>query len=104
VNGEDVLPELQDLYFVTGKILFSPLLEKGLYTLVERLSPGQAAANQKKLQKILQKAGQLFQHQCNPQPPPQPHHGPERKTQAIAPETLKKDEDLRRRVYPGAEQ
>jgi hypothetical protein len=66
VNGEDILPELQDLYFVTAKILFSPLLEKGLYTLVERLSPGQAAANQKKLQKILQKAGQLFQHQCNP--------------------------------------
>jgi hypothetical protein len=92
VSGDDVLPDLQDLYFVTGKILFSPLLEKGLYNLVERLSPGQAASNQKKLQKILQKAGHLFQHQCNP-------HlllnliKALKEDPSYTPETLKKDED-----------
>lgn len=66
VSGDDILPELLDLYYIIGKINLSAASEKGLFLLLERLAPGNAGENQKKMAKLLQKIRQLLTGPCSP--------------------------------------
>lgn len=64
--GDDLLPELLDLYYILGGFSLTSSMEKGLFLLLEKVSPSKAQENEKKMEKVLQKMQNLLIGPCSP--------------------------------------
>ena len=66
VDGDTLLPDLLDLYYLVGGLEVSPLLQRGIGILLERLGSADASKNLRVLEKILERVRDFLRGPCSP--------------------------------------
>ncbi|NNM68110.1 MAG: hypothetical protein HKM06_08890 [Spirochaetales bacterium] len=66
VDGDNLLPDLLDLYYLIGELEVSPALQRGIVILLERLGGAEASKNIRVLEKILDRLRDLLRGPCSP--------------------------------------
>ncbi|MCW8966900.1 MAG: DUF5312 family protein [Candidatus Pacearchaeota archaeon] len=60
VNGNDIIPDLMDLYYITANLKISDLIEHKLMQLIERLNPTQVNTVKKKVSRLLARIDKIL--------------------------------------------
>ncbi|NNM53961.1 MAG: hypothetical protein HKM05_04475 [Spirochaetales bacterium] len=65
VEGDNLLPDLLDLYYLLGDFEITPEMERGLFILLERLNAEKAQENLRKMEKLLDRLRTLLRGPCS---------------------------------------
>ncbi len=65
IDGDNLLPDLLDLYYLIGDFEITPQMERGLFTLLERLNAEKAQENLHKMEKLLDRLRSLLRGPCS---------------------------------------